>query len=115
MESLHVAVFLCLSLQENLMCYTCNIGAYNLLVTLPGSIQVLYKLLQLLNQLLRLKVIALGGCSTCSGLFFTKSGICSSLILVGIEDADEHGIPGVNAGHLHLSVWHCAHTSILMF
>ena len=40
------------------------------------------------------------GCSSCNVLVATKSGICSSLILVGIDDADEHGIPGVNAGHL---------------
>ena len=37
---------------------TCNIGAYELIVTLPGSRQVLCKSLQLLNQLPHLKVIA---------------------------------------------------------
>ena len=37
---------------------TCNIGTYELIVTLPGSKQVLCKLLQLLNQLPCLKVIA---------------------------------------------------------
>ena len=40
------------------MHYTYNIGAYELIVTLPGSIQVLCKSLQLLNQLPHLKVIA---------------------------------------------------------
>ena len=47
-----------------------------------------------------------GGYSTYSGLFSTRSGISSwpLLILVGIDDAEEHGVPGVNAGHLHLSV-----------
>ena len=40
------------------MHYTYNISTYELIVTLPGSIQVLYKLLQLLDQLPHLKVIA---------------------------------------------------------
>ena len=54
-----------------------------------------------------------GGYSTCSGLCSTSSGISSwsLLILVGIDDAEEHGIPGMNAGHLHLSVWHSVHNS----
>ena len=55
------------------------------------------------------------GCSSCSGLFVSKSGICSSLILVGVDDTDEHSIPGVNAGHLQISVWHWLHTSFSMF
>ena len=41
--------------------------------------------------------------------------MCSSLILVGVDDADEHGIPGMNARHLQISDRHCAHTSFLMF
>ena len=48
----------------------------------------------------------MAGYSTCSGLFSTRSGISSwsLLVLVGVDDAEEHGIPGVNAGHLHFSV-----------
>ena len=84
-------------------------------MTLPGSIQVLYKSLQLLDQLLRRKVIALEDAVPATVLSATKSGICSSLILVGVDDADEHGVPGVNAGHLQVSDWHCAHTSFSMF
>ena len=57
----------------------------------------------------------MGGCNSCSSLSATKSGICSSLILVGVDDADEHGIPGVNAGHLQVSDQHCVHTSFSMF
>ena len=55
------------------------------------------------------------GCSSCNGLVATKSGICWSLILVGVDDADEHGVPGVNAGHLQISAWHWLHTSFSMF
>ena len=55
------------------------------------------------------------GCSSCSGLSGTKSGSGSSLILVGIDDADEHGVPGMNAGHLQVSNRHCSHTSFSMF
>ena len=56
-----------------------------------------------------------GGCHSFSGLSATKSGNCSSQILVGVDDADEHGVPGVNAGHLQVSDRHCAHTSFSMF
>ena len=35
----------------------------------------------------------------------------SSLLLVGKDNADEHGVSGVNAGHLHLSAWHCLQMS----
>ena len=55
------------------------------------------------------------GCNSCNGLVATKSGICSLLILVGIDDADEHSIPSVNAGHLQISAWHWLHTSFSMF
>ena len=34
-----------------------------------------------------------------------------SLVLVGIDDAEEHNIPGMNAGHLHFSVQHSVHNS----
>ena len=49
----------------------------------------------------------------CSGLFSTRLGISlwSLLVLVGIDDAAEHSIPGVNAGHLHFSVRHSVHNS----
>ena len=42
----------------------------------------------------------------CSVLFSTRSGISSwsLLVLVGVDDAEEHGVPGMNAGHLHFSV-----------
>ena len=57
-----------------------------------------------------------GGYSTCSGLFSTNSGISlwSLLILVGVDDAEEHSISGMNAGHLHLSVRHSVHNSSWM-
>ena len=55
------------------------------------------------------------GCSSCSGLFVSESAICSSLILVGVDDTDEQGVPGVNAGHLQISAWHSLHTSFSMF
>ena len=57
----------------------------------------------------------MGICISGSGLFGTNSGICSSLILVGVDDTDEHGIPGVNAGHLQNSAWHSVHTTFSMF
>ena len=59
----------------------------------------------------------MGEYSTCSGLFSTRSGMSSwSLLgLVGIVDAEEHGIPGMNAGHLHFSVRHSVHNSSWMF
>ena len=39
----------------------------------------------------------------------------SLLVLVRVDDAEEHGIPGVNAGHLHFSVRHSVHNSGSMF
>ena len=51
-----MVVFVVLSLQYHLMCYTRNNDAYDVLVTLPGSIQVPCKLLQLLDLPLRRKV-----------------------------------------------------------
>ena len=40
------------------MCYTLNSDAYDVNVTLPGSIHLVYKSLQLLDLLLRQKVFA---------------------------------------------------------
>ena len=40
-----------------------------------------------------------GTCSCCTGLSVTNLGICSSLVLVGVDDTDEQGVPGLNAGH----------------
>ena len=51
----------------------------------------------------------------CTGLFATNSGICSSLVLIGVDDADEHGIPGVNAGHRQNSALHSLHNCFSMF
>ena len=53
----------------------------------------------------------MGGYKLCSGVLGTSSGISSSSVsgLVGIEDAEQHGISGVNAGHWHFSLlqsWH---------
>ena len=50
------------------------------------------------------------------GVFSTNLGISSSsmLISVGIDDAEEHGVPGVNAGHVHFSVLHSLHKYSLM-
>ena len=84
-------------------------------MTLLCSIQVPCKSLQLLNLPLCQRVIWGEGCSSCSSLSGTKLGIGWSLILVGVDDADEHGIPGVNAGHLQVSDRHCSHTSFSMF
>ena len=53
-----MVVFVVLSLQYHLMHYTYNIGAYGIHVTLPGSIQVLCKLRQLLDWLPHQKVTA---------------------------------------------------------
>ena len=50
----------------------------------------------------------------CTGLFSTNSGICSSLVLIGVYDADEHGIPGVNAGHWQNTNLHSLHTCFSM-
>ena len=49
------------------------------------------------------------------GPFATNSGICSSLVLVGVDDTDEHDVPGVNAGHQQNSALHCLHTCFSMF
>ena len=43
------------------------------------------------------------------------SGISPSLVLIGVDDTDEHGVPGVNAGHLQNSALHSLHTSFSMF
>ena len=51
----------------------------------------------------------------CTGLFATNSGICSSLVLIGVDDADEHGISGVNAGHRQNSALHSLHNCFSMF
>ena len=48
----------------------------------------------------------MGICTSGNSLFGTNSGICSSLILVGVDDTDEHGVPGINAGHLQNLAWH---------
>ena len=57
--------------------------------------------------------VCTGGYSTCSSLFSTRLGISSwsLLVLVGVDDAEEHGILSVNAGHLHFSVRHSVHNS----
>ena len=52
-----MVVFVVLSLQYHLMRYTRNSDAYEVHVTLPGSIQVPCKSLQLLNLPLHRKVI----------------------------------------------------------
>ena len=48
------------------------------------------------------------GYSPCSCLSSASSGISSWLLLslVGVDDAEEHGIPGMKAGHLHFPVRH---------
>ena len=95
------------------MHYTYNIDVNELIVTLPGNILVPYKWLQLLNRLPHLREIAQEGTVHVAAYFSTSSGMSSwsLLILVGIDDAEEHGIPGMNAGHLHLSVRHSVHNS----
>ena len=46
-----------------------------------------------------------GGRRICSGVFSTNLGMSLSSIsmLIGVDDAEEHGIPGVKAGHMHFS------------
>ena len=53
----------------------------------------------------------MGGYKTCSGILSTGSGMSSLsvLCLVGIYDAEEHGITGMKAGHWHLSLLHFWH------
>ena len=74
-----------------------NIDASVYVVTLPDSILVHYRLLLPPNQLLHPREIVSGGYKTCSGILSTSSGMSSSsaLCLVGINDAEEHGISGM--------------------
>ena len=63
-------------------------------MTLPGNILVPYKWLQLLDRLPRLRGIAREGTVHVVAYFSTRSGISlwSLLVLVGVDDAEEHGI-----------------------
>ena len=58
--------------------------------------------------------VCTGKYSCCTGLFATNSGICLSLVLVGIDDIDEHGVPGINAGHRQNSALHSLHNCFSM-
>ena len=58
MESYFIVFYIELSLQYHLMCYTLSSDAYDIYVTLPGNIHLVYKSLQLLDPLLHLKVSA---------------------------------------------------------
>ena len=80
-------------------------------MTLPGNILGHYKWLQPLNLLPHRRGIAQE--DTVHVVAYFPSGISSwsLLILVGVDDAEEHGIPGMNAGHLHFSLWHSLHNS----
>ena len=81
---------------------------------LPGIVRLTYKSLQHLDQLLHQKVSARVDGNCCTGLFATNSGICSSLVLIGVDDADEHGVLGVNTGHRQNSALHSLHTCFSM-
>ena len=59
------------------------------------------------------RLMEIGGYNCCNGVSGTKSGISSWSLstLVGVDDADEHGVSGVNAGHWHFCFWQSEHSS----
>ena len=73
---------------------------------LPGIVRLTYKLLATSLSASSSEGVCTGRWNCCTGLFATNSGICSSLVLIGVDDADEHGVPGVNAGHRQNSALH---------
>ena len=90
-----------------------NIDASVYVMTLPDNIVVHYRLLLPPDQLLHLKEIVRVCTKLGSGILSTSSGMSSSsvLCLVGIDDAEEHGVSGMKAGHWHLSLLHFWHMS----
>ena len=89
--------------------YSINASMY--VMILPDNILMHCRLPQPPSLLLRLMEIAL--VDTCSGILSTSSGISSSSVLglVGIDDAEEHDISGIKAGHWYLSFLQFWHTS----
>ena len=77
-----------------------------LCMTLPDNTPVLYKSLLPLSQLIHLMAIVQEGRGTCGDVFSTNLGISLSsvLVLVGVDDAEEHSVPSVKAGHMYCSV-----------
>ena len=59
MESNFIVICIEVSLQYHLTCYTCNTDIYDVNVTLPSNIQVLYKLLLPQDQPLCQRMTAL--------------------------------------------------------
>ena len=92
---------------------TYNIGTYMLIVTLLGNITGALQITATSRSASSSEGDCTGGYNTCSGLFSTRSRMSSwsLLILVGVDDGEEHRVPGVNAGHLHFSVQQSVHNS----